>query len=175
MNKKELTDIIRKAVQEKIHLAKVQNDDNVQEFSYLRDTLTDLLTDQYETFINGVNWIAPKPTTFRVDLRNGQHFLLIWNVDDFQAVVAGKRFDLSSLPQQENATKAISRLLYTKVNIQKENDLAAIDTGVTAGTPGALPDTTPAGATSGNTGTPGAEATPAPEGGEPSEEELTTI
>ena len=45
MNKKELTDIVRKAVKEKIHLSKVNNDDNVQEFSYLRDTLTDLLTD----------------------------------------------------------------------------------------------------------------------------------
>lgn len=174
MNKKELTDIVRKAVKEKIHLSKVNNDDNVQEFSYLRDTLTDLLTDQYPTFINGVDWVAPKPTTFRINLRNGQYFMLIWNTDDFQAIVGGKKYDLSSLPQQENATKAISRLLYTKVNVQKENDLAAIDSGMPgAGAPalggapagGALPEP---GAEAGATETP-------PEEEQPSEEEVATI
>jgi hypothetical protein len=170
MNKKELTDIVRKAVKEKIHLSKVNNDDNVQEFSYLRDTLTDLLTDQYPTFINGVDWVAPKPTTFRINLRNGQYFMLIWNTDDFQAIVGGKKYDLSSLPQQENATKSIARLLYTKVNVQKENDLAAIDSGIPG--PGApAPGGTPAG---GILPEPGAPATP-PEEGEPSEEEVATI
>jgi len=174
MNKKELTDIVRKAVKEKIHLSKVNNDDNVQEFSYLRDTLTDLLTDQYPTFINGVDWVAPKPTTFRVNLRNGQYFMLIWNTDDFQAIVGGKKYDLSSLPQQENATKAISRLLYTKVNVQKENDLAAIDSGI----PGAGAPALGGAPTGGTLPEPGAEAgapaTP-PEEEQPSEEEVATI
>jgi hypothetical protein len=169
MNKKELTDIVRKAVKEKIHLSKVNNDDNVQEFSYLRDTLTDLLTDQYPTFINGVDWVAPKPTTFRINLRNGQYFMLIWNTDDFQAIVGGKKYDLSSLPQQENATKAIARLLYTKVNVQKENDLAAIDSGIPG--PGAA---APGAIAGGELPAPGAPATP-PEEGQPSEEEVATI
>jgi hypothetical protein len=174
MNKKELTDIVRKAVKEKIHLSNVKNDDNVQEFTYLRDTLTDLLTDQYPTFINGVDWVAPKPTTFRVNLRNGQYFMLIWNVDDFQAIVAGKKYDLSSLPQQENATKAISRLLYTKVNVQKENDLATLDSGLPgAGAPvpgslsgGVSPE--PGGAV------PESPETP-PDEEQPSEKEVATI
>lgn len=173
MNKKELTDIVRKAVKEKIHLSKVNNDDNVQEFSYLRDTLTDLLTDQYPTFINGVDWVAPKPTTFRINLRNGQYFMLIWNTDDFQAIVAGKKYDLSSLPQQENATKAISRLLYTKVNVQKENDLAAIDSGIPpagAPAPGAM-----AGGVAPEPGAPEAGAATPPEEEQPSEEEVATI
>lgn len=173
MNKKELTDIVRKAVKEKIHLSKVNNDDNVQEFSYLRDTLTDLLTDQYPTFIKGVDWVAPKPTTFRVNLRNGQYFMLIWNTDDFQAIVGGKKYDLSSLPQQENATKSISRLLYTKVNVQKESDLAAIDSGIPgpgAPAPGAIAGGTPPApeAGAGEPGTP-------PEEEQPSEEEVATI
>ena len=171
MNKKELTDIVRKAVKEKIHLSKVNNDDNVQEFSYLRDTLTDLLTDQYPTFIDGVDWVAPKPTTFRINLRNGQYFMLIWNTDDFQAIVGGKKYDLSSLPQQENATKSIARLLYTKVNVQKENDLAAIDSGIPG--PGAP---APGAIAGGELPAPGAEvgATP-PEEEQPSEEEVATI
>ena len=173
MNKKELTDIVRKAVKEKIHLSKVNNDDNVQEFSYLRDTLTDLLTDQYPTFINGVDWVAPKPTTFRVNLRNGQYFMLIWNTDDFQAIVGGKKYDLSSLPQQENATKAISRLLYTKVNVQKESDLAALDSGLPpagAPAPGAM-----AGGVAPEPGAPEAGAATPPEEEQPSEEEVATI
>lgn len=172
MNKKELTDIVRKAVKEKIHLSKVNNDDNVQEFSYLRDTLTDLLTDQYPTFINGVDWVAPKPTTFRVNLRNDQFFMLIWNTDDFQAIVGGKKYDLSSLPQQENATKAIARLLYTKVNIQKENDLATLDPGLPpAGAPGT------GDISDGVVSEPGGAIKPTtpPEEGEPSEEEVATI
>jgi hypothetical protein len=172
MNKKELTDIVRSAVKEKIHLSKINNDDNVQEFSYLRDTLTDLLTDQYPTFINGVDWVAPKPTTFRINLRNGQYFMLIWNTDDFQAIVGGKKYDLSSLPQQENATKAISRLLYTKVNVQKENDLSAIDSGIPG--PGAP---APGAIAGGVAPEPGAEAgaTTPPEEEQPSEEEVATI
>ena len=173
MNKKELTDIVRKAVKEKIHLSKVNNDDNVQEFSYLRDTLTDLLTDQYPTFINGVDWVAPKPTTFRINLRNGQYFMLIWNTDDFQAIVGGKKYDLSSLPQQENATKAISRLLYTKVNVQKENDLAALDSGIPA--PGAPAPGAMAGGVAPEPGAPEAGAATPPEEEQPSEEEVATI
>jgi hypothetical protein len=170
MNRSELKDIIRKAVKNKKNIINVRNDDNVQEFAYLRDTLTDLLTDQYPSFIQGVDWVAPKPTTFRVNLRNGQSFMLIWNTNDFEAIVAGKKYDLTSLSQQENATKSIARLLYTKANVQKESDLAAIgDTGA------ATPDLGGAAAPIGGELPPTGE-TPAPNPEEePTPEEIASI
>ena len=80
-------------------------------FPQLRQALEKLLTMQFRIFVNDIQWVAPKPTTFKVILPNGQYFTLIWNTEDFIAKVAGMKYDMLTLKERERATKAVSNLL----------------------------------------------------------------
>ena len=48
-------------------------------FPELKDIIVNLLTDQYEIFITDIQWVAPKPTTFRIVLGNGEPFMLTYS------------------------------------------------------------------------------------------------
>jgi len=86
-------------------------------FPELRQTLEKLLSMQYRIFVNDIQWVAPKPTTFKVILPNNQYFNLIWNTEDFIAKVAGVKYDMLTLKDRERATKAIAELLqYGPIN-----------------------------------------------------------
>jgi hypothetical protein len=86
-------------------------------FPQLSDTLEKLLTNQYRIFVNDIQWVAPKPTTFKIVLPNGQFFNLIWNTEDFIVKVSGVQYDMLTLPDRERATKSISELLqYGPIN-----------------------------------------------------------
>jgi len=47
-------------------------------FPTLKDTIIKLLTDQYDLFLKDIEWVAPRPTTFRIVLANDQTFYLIY-------------------------------------------------------------------------------------------------
>lgn len=81
------------------------------EFPELRQTLEKLLTMQFRIFVQDIQWVAPKPTTFKVVLPNGQFFNLIWNTEDFITKVSGKKYDMLTLQDRERAVKEISNLL----------------------------------------------------------------
>lgn len=86
-------------------------------FPELRQALEKLLTMQFRLFVNDIQWVAPKPTTFRVILPNNQFFNMIWNTEDFIAKISGKKYDLLILKEREGATKALANLLqYSNVN-----------------------------------------------------------
>lgn len=80
-------------------------------FPQLRQTLEKLLSMQFRIFVNDIQWVAPKPTTFKIILPNGQYFTLIWNTEDFIAKVAGMKYDMLTLKERERATKAVANLL----------------------------------------------------------------
>lgn len=87
------------------------------QFPELRQTLEKLLTMQFRIFVNDIQWVAPKPTTFKVILPNQQTFNLIWNTEDFMAKIAGVKYDMLTLKDRERATKAIAELLqYGPIN-----------------------------------------------------------
>lgn len=77
----------------------------------LTATLTMLMTKDFKDYITGIYIIAPKPTTFKVVLHNGNEFLLRFMGKAYQATVAGKRYFLLTLGEKERATIAIARLL----------------------------------------------------------------
>ena len=85
--------------------------DELTKFPELKAVIVDLLTADYGKFIDSIDWVAPKPTTFRVNLLNGQSFYLIWNKRSWIAEVEGKKYYLLNLPEEEMATKAIARIL----------------------------------------------------------------
>ena len=81
------------------------------QFPELRQTLEKLLTMQFRIFVNDIQWVAPKPTTFKIILPNKQTFNLIWNTEDFIAKVSGVKYDMLTLKDRERATKSIADLL----------------------------------------------------------------
>ena len=85
--------------------------DELVKFPALKDIIIDLLTDQFDSFIESVDWVAPRPTTFRINLLNGQNFLLMFTERSWIAQVQGKKYYLLNLDEEERCALAINRLL----------------------------------------------------------------
>ena len=99
----------------------------INKFPPLQKVMEDLFDFQYDPFVKDVEWVAPRPTTFRIKLVNGADFYLIYQGDNppdkgvFIAQVAGKKYYLESLPEEQQASEAIARLLRFKfVDTPKE-------------------------------------------------------
>ena len=83
----------------------------LQKYPSLKSTLEDLMTDSFDEYVTGIYVMAPKPTTFKILLHNGQHFFLIYAKDSYIAKISGKKYYLSDLGAEEYAIKSIADLL----------------------------------------------------------------
>lgn len=98
----------------------------VDKFPPIKDVLNDLFDFQYEAFLKDIQWVAPRPSTFRVVLVNDGKFYLMYDGTDgdkglFTAQVEGKKYYLESLVDQQRASEALSRVLrYTKPEATEE-------------------------------------------------------
>ncbi len=77
----------------------------------LTKTLEMLMTPVFKDYITGIYITAPKPTTFKIVLHNGQFFLLTFLGKAYEATIAGKKFYLQTIGERERATNAVARLL----------------------------------------------------------------
>jgi len=77
----------------------------------LKKTLEYLMTPSFEEYITGIYVVAPKPTTFKIVLHNGQFFFLQFMGKAYEATVEGKRYYLMAIGEKERCMVAISRLL----------------------------------------------------------------
>ena len=107
------TDIISK---KKEKVVKEETFPILYKFPSLKVILNNLFNSQLEPFIKEINWVAPNPTSFRIDLKNGEHFFLTYTGKDddkdlYVAQIAGKKYYLESLMDQQRATEALARLL----------------------------------------------------------------
>ena len=71
--------------------------DELVKFPALKDIIVDLMTDQFDSFLESVDWVAPRPTTFRINLLNGENFLLMFTDRSWIAQVQGKKYYLLNL------------------------------------------------------------------------------
>ena len=85
--------------------------DELTKFPELKEIIISLLTADFDPFLGGIDWVAPRPTTFRINLRNDQEFYLIWMGRSWIAQVEGKKYYLLNLPEEERAVEAIARIL----------------------------------------------------------------
>ena len=85
--------------------------DELTKFPELKAIIVDLLGHDYAKFIDAIDWVAPKPTTFRINLLNGQSFYLVYTDRSWIAEVEGKKYYLLNLNEEQNATNAIARIL----------------------------------------------------------------
>jgi len=77
----------------------------------LAKTLEMLMSPAYKDYLTGIYILAPKPTTFKIVLHNGQYFLLTFLGKAYEATIAGKKFYLQTIGERERATNAIAKLL----------------------------------------------------------------
>lgn len=112
-------DIIKKLILKEVERMepKVQSfEDNpieflLQKYPTLKKTLEMLMTPAFKDYITGIYIVAPKPTTFKIVLHNGQSFFLTFLGKAYEATVGGKKFYLQTIGERERATNAIARLL----------------------------------------------------------------
>jgi hypothetical protein len=139
MTKQELRDKIKVLVKTvyrdrvSIEQAAVEYDE-LTKFPELKDVIVSLLGPQFDLFVASIDWVAPKPTTFRINLKNGENFYLVYTPRTFIAEIEGKKYYLLNLNEHENAENAIARILrYGAPNIEGEVDAAEFDTGSSGG------------------------------------------
>ena len=117
MTKEEFKERIRVIVRDKYNVPQPESgveakpDDHflMKKFPELREVIINLLTDQYDSFLEDIEWVAPRPTTFRIVLKNGETF--IYTGKSFIAQVEGKKYYLLNIGEDERAAQSIARLL----------------------------------------------------------------
>jgi len=93
----------------------------LNKFPTLYDALVKLLTTQFDLFLKDIEWVAPRPTTFRIILGNDQVFYLIYTDRTWISKVEGKRYYLLNLSEEQNCIEAIARILsYGAKEVVKE-------------------------------------------------------
>jgi hypothetical protein len=103
-------------------------------FPNLKRVIIDLFTEQYELFIENIQWVAPKPTTFRIILANGESFFLHYTPRSWVATIEGKKYYLTSLGEEQQAVQTLARILSYGQKAETETDTET-STEVSAGEP----------------------------------------
>jgi hypothetical protein len=84
----------------------------LKKYNTLNEIMIELMTKDFREFVDAIFYIAPKPTTFKIQLHNGQNFFLTYMKDDiYEAIIGGKRYYLAGIGEKERCMMAISRLL----------------------------------------------------------------
>jgi hypothetical protein len=139
MTKQELRDkikvLVKTVYKDKVAIEKAAVEyDELTKFPELKDVIVSLLGPQFDLFVASIDWVAPKPTTFRINLKNNENFYLVYTPRTFIAEIEGKKYYLLNLNEQENAENAIARMLrYGAPNIEGSVDAAEFDTGSSGG------------------------------------------
>lgn len=101
----------------------------------LAKTLEMLMSPAYKDYLTGIYILAPKPTTFKIVLHNGQYFLLTFLGKAYEATIAGKKFYLQTIGERERATNAIARLLSLGNPVETKGPEGAEQTATEGGEP----------------------------------------
>jgi hypothetical protein len=116
MTASELRDRIKLLVKQ-VYKDKAKSDDaalaydELVKFPELKAVIVSLLTTDFDKFLESVDWIAPRPSTFRINLLNGENFVLFYDPRSWIAQVEGKKYYLLNLDEEEMAAKSIARIL----------------------------------------------------------------
>jgi len=109
-------------------------------FPTLKAALVKLQTEQFKEFVESIDWVSPRPTSFRVNLKNGQDYILKWMGDGFQAQIQGKRYYINKIDDYQQALDKLE-LLYRESPMKGagEGEPADVDTGGGGGGGGDFP------------------------------------
>ena len=109
-------------------------------FPTLRTAIIKLQTEDFKEFVESIDWISPRPTSFRVNLKNGQDYILKWTGKTFEAQILGKRYLLSNIAEYQQALDKLA-ILYKEAPMTGagEGEPADTDTGGGGGGGGDFP------------------------------------
>lgn len=139
-------------------------------FPTLRAAITKLQTEDFKEFVDSIDWISPRPTSFRINLKNGQDYILKWTGKSFEAQILGKRYLLSNIADYQQALDKLA-ILYKEAPLKGAGEGEGFepdDSGAGGGGGGDFPGEE--GGAEGGEDFGGEEA---PEGGEEGGEDLT--
>lgn len=103
-------------------------------FPTLKQALIKLQTEEFKEFVDSIDWVSPRPTSFRVNLKNGQDYMLKWTGKTFEAQIMGKRYRLSNIADYQQALDKLA-LLYIESPMKgagetaEGSDIGSADTG----------------------------------------------
>ena len=104
-------------------------------FPTLKAAIIKLQTEAFDEFVDSIDWISPRPTAFRVNLKNGQDYELKWTGKTFEAKILGKRFTLSNIADYQQALDKLA-VLYTEAPMKGAGetvDAEGVDDASTGG------------------------------------------
>ena len=96
-------------------------------FPTLKKAIINLQTDQFKEFVTTIDWISPRPSSFRVNLKNGQSYILKWTGKGFEAQILGKRYFIDKIDDYQQALDKLARL-YKEGPMGGSGEAAAADT-----------------------------------------------
>jgi hypothetical protein len=129
-------------------------------FPTLKQAIIKLQTEDFKEFVDTIDWISPRPTSFRVNLKNGQDYILKWTGKTFEAQILGKKYLLSNIADYQQALDKLT-ILYKEAPMKgagEEGGEFDADTGGGGGGGGDFPG--------GEGGAEGGEDSGGEEGGE---------
>lgn len=83
----------------------------LKKYPGLDNVMVYMMTESFREYVDAIFIVAPKPTTFKIMLHNGQYFFLQFMGKAYQATVLGKNYYLMSIGEKERCMVAIARLL----------------------------------------------------------------
>lgn len=86
------------------------SDQILAKFPTLKHALIRLHSDDWQEFVQGVEWVSPRPTIFRIKLTNGQDYTLQWMGKDFEAEISGKKYYIGQLTGYQQALNKLAVL-----------------------------------------------------------------
>ena len=109
-------------------------------FPTVKAAIIKLQTEDFKEFVESIDWISPRPSSFRINLKNGQDYILKWTGKTFEAQIMGKRYTLSNIADYQQALDKLA-LLYREAPMTGagEGEPADVDTGGGGGGGGDFP------------------------------------
>ena len=104
-------------------------------FPTLKAAIIKLQTEDFKEFVDSIDWISPRPTSFRVNLKNGQDYILKWTGKTFEAQILGKRYYINKIDDYQQALDKLA-ILYRESPMKgageeeaSGEDIGSSDTG----------------------------------------------
>ena len=104
-------------------------------FPTLKAAIIKLQTEDFKEFVDSIDWISPRPTSFRINLKNGQDYILKWTGKTFEAQIMGKRYYINRIDDYQQALDKLA-LLYREAPMKgageeeaSGEDVGSADTG----------------------------------------------
>lgn len=138
----------------------------LKKYPGLNTVMEYMMTKDFREYVDAVFVVAPKPTTFKIVLHNGQYFFLQFMGKAYQATVLGKNYYLMTVGEKERCMLAIARLLRYGSPLKTKGP-----EGAEQGTAGAEAGGETGGGETGGGAEAGGETAAAPETGGGEEEE----